>query len=267
MERGVDREFIHTCSLWTFILTLVPIFSSLVEGQPQVIGSSQPIIAAPGDDVILPCHLEPAVDARGLTVEWSRPDLKPDPSDRWSWVRYVHLYRDRRDDLDMKIPSYIRRTTLFTDDMKHGNISLKVMNITSEDEGRFKCFIPNLKSTVKFSFVQLVVDPNLFTTEMPLDPRNVRTPGPDSQTRLGIWILGVVGCIMPCLAVTVGGYFIIRRRQKQVGEEFTSSQGVSFEGTLTVEDGGIVHLPPLDLFEDSNQQHHQSQVDSQDQQE
>lgn len=53
------------------------------------------------------------------------------------------------------------------------------------------------------------------------------------------------------------------------GEEFTSSQGVSFEGTLTVvdEDGGIVHLPPLDLFEDSNQQHHQSQVDSQDQQE
>uniref|UniRef100_A0A4W6DCM8 Ig-like domain-containing protein n=1 Tax=Lates calcarifer TaxID=8187 RepID=A0A4W6DCM8_LATCA len=130
-----------------------------VNSQPQVIGSSQPIIAAPGYDVILPCHLEPAIDVQGFTVEWSKPDLKPDPSDRLSRVEYVHLYRDRREVPDMKIPSYIRRTALFTDDMKHGNISLKIMNVTSEDEGRYKCFIPKLRSPVKFSIVRLVVDP------------------------------------------------------------------------------------------------------------
>uniref|UniRef100_A0A4W6BIA8 Ig-like domain-containing protein n=1 Tax=Lates calcarifer TaxID=8187 RepID=A0A4W6BIA8_LATCA len=157
MSKTNFNGFSSSVSLWTFIFILTVVSWTLVQGQPQVIGSSQPIIAAPGYDVILPCHLEPAIDVQGFTVEWSKPDLKPDPSDRLSRVEYVHLYRDRREVPDMKIPSYIRRTALFTDDMKHGNISLKIMNVTSEDEGRYKCFIPKLRSPVKFSIVRLVV--------------------------------------------------------------------------------------------------------------
>lgn len=126
-------------------------------GQSRVIGSLQPIKAAPGDDVILPCHLEPWSNVQGLTVEWSKPDLKPDPSDRLSRVPYVHLYRDRREDLDMKLESYVRRTALFMDGLKRGNISLKIMNVTVEDQGRYRCFIPKLKSDVKDSIVLLLV--------------------------------------------------------------------------------------------------------------
>ncbi|KAG8005916.1 Butyrophilin subfamily 3 member A2 [Nibea albiflora] len=129
----------------------------LVVGQPQVIGSLTPIVAAPGDDVILPCHLEPSTNVEALTVEWSKPDLKPDPSDRLSRVEYVHLYRDRREVPDMKIQSYVERTALFPDRLKHGNISLKILNVTLEDEGRYKCFIPRLNSPFKDSIVQLVV--------------------------------------------------------------------------------------------------------------
>uniref|UniRef100_A0A3Q4G6Q5 Ig-like domain-containing protein n=1 Tax=Neolamprologus brichardi TaxID=32507 RepID=A0A3Q4G6Q5_NEOBR len=119
-----------------------------------VIGSNLPIIAAPGDDVILPCHLEPMFDVQGLTVEWSKPDMKPDPSDRLSRVEYVHLYRDRQEVPDMKMASYFRRTELFMDDMKHGNISL---NVSEEDNGRYRCFIPKLQSKVKAAVVELVL--------------------------------------------------------------------------------------------------------------
>uniref|UniRef100_A0A3B4GW41 Ig-like domain-containing protein n=1 Tax=Pundamilia nyererei TaxID=303518 RepID=A0A3B4GW41_9CICH len=129
----------------------------LFPGDVLVIGSNLPIIAAPGDDVILPCHLEPAFDVQGLTVEWSKPDLKPDPSDRLSRVEYVHLYRDRKEVPDMKMASYFRRTELFIDDMKHGNISLKILNVSEEDNGRYRCFIPKLQSRVKAAVVELVV--------------------------------------------------------------------------------------------------------------
>ncbi|XP_018537452.1 myelin-oligodendrocyte glycoprotein [Lates calcarifer] len=219
MSKTNFNGFSSSVSLRTFIFILTVVSWTLVQGQPQVIGSSQPIIAAPGYDVILPCHLEPAIDVQGFTVEWSKPDLKPDPSDRLSRVEYVHLYRDRREVPDMKIPSYIRRTALFTDDMKHGNISLKIMNVTSEDEGRYKCFIPKLRSPVKFSIVRLVVDPNFMKTSTTETPLNPWTPDPkdtmeDHQTKPFIWILPVV--VLLCVAaVGIAGYFIIIRQRKK----------------------------------------------------
>nr|XP_024655470.1 myelin-oligodendrocyte glycoprotein-like [Maylandia zebra] len=173
--------------LWTLILCSAFIVRTPVQGEVLVIGSNLPIIAAPGDDVILPCHLEPMFDVQGLTVEWSKPDLKPDPSDRLSRVEYVHLYRDRQEVPDMKMASYFRRTELFMDDMKHGNISLKILNVSKEDNGRYRCFIPKLQSRVKAAVVELVVDHDYIidlkyaktsTTESPVYPRNFRTPDP-----------------------------------------------------------------------------------------
>lgn len=114
-------------------------------------------MAAPGDNVILSCHVKPAINVAGLTVEWSRPDLKPDPRDRLSRVGYVHLYRHTDEVLDMKISSYIGRTELFTDGLRQGNISLKIINVTHADKGRYKCFIPKLKSRKQFSVVHLVI--------------------------------------------------------------------------------------------------------------
>uniref|UniRef100_A0A3P9DHK8 Selection and upkeep of intraepithelial T-cells protein 1 n=1 Tax=Maylandia zebra TaxID=106582 RepID=A0A3P9DHK8_9CICH len=167
----------YTFPLWTLILCSAFLIAP-VQGKVLVIGSNLPIIAAPGDDVILPCHLEPTFDVQGLTVEWSKPDLKPDPSDRLSRVEYVHLYRDRKEVPDMKMASYFRRTELFMDDMKHGNISLKILNVSEEDNGRYRCFIPKLQSRVKAAVVELVVDSNFAkTSETPL-----QTPDPQDTT-------------------------------------------------------------------------------------
>ena len=122
-----------------------------------MIGSLQPITATLGDSAILPCHVTPATNIAELTVEWSRPDRQPDPSDRLSRVEYVHLYRGNREVPDMKISSYLRRTELFTEGLRQGNISLKIVNVTLTDEGRYRCFIPKLMSRSRASIVELVI--------------------------------------------------------------------------------------------------------------
>ncbi|XP_067436737.1 butyrophilin subfamily 2 member A2-like [Thunnus thynnus] len=217
------EQFGYMFTFWTFTLCLAVIVWTPVEGQSEVIGSAQPIITSPGDDVILPCHLDPEFNVQGQTVEWSKPDLKPDPSDRLSRVEYVHLYRNRREVPDMKIPAYLSRTELFTDELERGNISLKIMNVTLADEGRYRCLVPKLKSRVKFAIVRLViVEPNFdetWTTETPL---HLQTPDlkDEMDVKGGCYspralISGVViGCILLIFGGLVGGYLFKQRRQK-----------------------------------------------------
>ncbi|XP_036002194.1 myelin-oligodendrocyte glycoprotein [Fundulus heteroclitus] len=154
-----------------FVLFSVP---APVQGHYQVTGSSQPIVAAPGEDVVLLCHVEPQLDVVDLTVEWSKPDLKPDSNYRPKGMEYVHLYRDNRDVPDMKILSYKGRTALFADGLRQGNISLLITNVTAADEGQYRCFIPKLNAQIKSSVVQLIIDRNsskAVTIETPLHPQ------------------------------------------------------------------------------------------------
>uniref|UniRef100_A0A3Q3IT82 Ig-like domain-containing protein n=1 Tax=Monopterus albus TaxID=43700 RepID=A0A3Q3IT82_MONAL len=114
-------------------------------GQSKVIGPSQPVVATVGDDIILTCYLDPAVDAYGLTVEWARPDLDP---------RFVHVWRDGAELENIKNPSYNSRTSLFVNELRHGNISLKLSKVRLSDEGTYKCLVPGLHID---SAAQLVV--------------------------------------------------------------------------------------------------------------
>ncbi|XP_071382249.1 butyrophilin-like protein 2 [Centroberyx affinis] len=105
----------------------------------------RPIVAVVGEDIILPCHLEPAMDADAMTLEWARPDLTP---------RFVHVWRDGRELVSYKNPSYEGRTSLFIDKLKHGDISLKLSKVKLSDEGKYRCFIPSLG---RDSITELVV--------------------------------------------------------------------------------------------------------------
>ncbi|XP_060889186.1 myelin-oligodendrocyte glycoprotein-like [Labrus mixtus] len=140
-----DEDVIDT-ALSTFVICLF-----------QVIGSVPQIVAFPGDDVILPCVVEPPISILGLTVEWSRPNQQCDPDDRPGTVRYVHLYWDSRKVQDMMLSSYLQRAKLSKNGLSRGNISLKIMKVTLDDDGRYKCFIPQLKGKRKSSTVRLVV--------------------------------------------------------------------------------------------------------------
>uniref|UniRef100_A0A3B5AE66 Ig-like domain-containing protein n=1 Tax=Stegastes partitus TaxID=144197 RepID=A0A3B5AE66_9TELE len=147
----------RACMLSLALFSLLKEFIFSRCSQLQVVGPAQPITAVLGDDIILPCCLEPAADVQDKTILWSDPDLKLDPLNPQRGVEYVHLYRNRKEVPDMQITSYFGRTTLFEDELKRGNISLKITNVTMEDQGRYRCFIPKLKSRANAAIVQLVV--------------------------------------------------------------------------------------------------------------
>ncbi|XP_070849853.1 butyrophilin subfamily 3 member A2-like [Chaetodon trifascialis] len=104
------------------------------EAQSQLICSDQIIVALAGDDVILPCHLEPPIDARAETVVWTRPGLDP---------QYIHVHKDGR--LTFPNPSYYYRTVLSVDEMKNGNVSLKLSRVKLSDAAKYKCILQSLK--------------------------------------------------------------------------------------------------------------------------
>ncbi|XP_042073135.1 butyrophilin subfamily 2 member A2, partial [Haplochromis burtoni] len=134
-------------------LTPVKVFSILVfsllihlnKAESQVVGPHQPVVALVDDDVILPCHVEPAEDVTAEILEWTRSDLNP---------RFVHVWRSGQDLVNTRNPSYRGRSSLFINELKRGNISLKLSKVKLSDEGTYECSIPLME---KKSFVKLVV--------------------------------------------------------------------------------------------------------------
>uniref|UniRef100_A0A3Q1F4C4 Ig-like domain-containing protein n=1 Tax=Acanthochromis polyacanthus TaxID=80966 RepID=A0A3Q1F4C4_9TELE len=131
-------------------------------GQSQLIGQHEPIIARVGDDVILPCHLNPVMDVVGRTLEWSRSDRNN---------MFVYVWRSGQEFEKVKHSSYVGRTSLFIDQLSHGNISLKLSKLKLSDRGTYRCFIVDDK---KQTFIQLIVGtpelhPGLSTTKQRCD--------------------------------------------------------------------------------------------------
>ena len=101
-------------------------------GESELIGSHEPVKSTVGDDVILPCRLEPPFDVTTLTVEWKHRGTK------------VHLYHSKKNHVSDQDENFRGRTSLFYDEMIRGNISLKLNNVTEGDAGNYTCFVPEL---------------------------------------------------------------------------------------------------------------------------
>uniref|UniRef100_A0A3Q4G3Q0 Ig-like domain-containing protein n=1 Tax=Neolamprologus brichardi TaxID=32507 RepID=A0A3Q4G3Q0_NEOBR len=116
-----------------YVDSLCPVLMCLVllplSRESDVIGSDEPVKANVGEDVILPCHLEPPFNVSTLTVEWKRNKT------------YVHVYRSMKHDPNQQNSHFINRTYLFCDEIGKGNISLLLRNVSKEDEGVYICYI------------------------------------------------------------------------------------------------------------------------------
>ncbi|KAM8747568.1 butyrophilin subfamily 3 member A3-like isoform 2-T2 [Acanthopagrus schlegelii] len=121
------------------------LLAHLCSGQSQLIAPSQPIVATVGDDIILPCHLEPEADVVAMTLEWTRPDLND---------IFVHVRRASQDIVRVQHPSFTGRTSVSIDELKHGNVSLKLSKVKPSDAGRYQCYIPKPDTG---SVVELIV--------------------------------------------------------------------------------------------------------------
>uniref|UniRef100_A0A087XHY0 Ig-like domain-containing protein n=1 Tax=Poecilia formosa TaxID=48698 RepID=A0A087XHY0_POEFO len=89
----------------------------------------EPIHAKVGDDVILPCHVEPQFDVTDLTIIWRFKD------------HIIHLHHSGSKDDKSPDPEYSGRTSMFYNEFKKGNISIKLTKVTKEDEGNYICFV------------------------------------------------------------------------------------------------------------------------------
>ncbi|XP_019211024.1 uncharacterized protein LOC106096768 [Oreochromis niloticus] len=96
------------------------------------------ITAETGQDITLPCRA-PNNNIHPIVVEWSRADLD----------EYVLLYRDEGSVLEDQHPSFMNRVDLQDRQMKDGDVSLILKNVTTNDNGTYECHVvqggPSLK--------------------------------------------------------------------------------------------------------------------------
>lgn len=98
-----------------------------------------------GDDTVLPCKLEPPVDAVQMTVEWGRPDLNP---------RFVYVWHNGQELLTDQNKAYKGRVSLSINKLQQGDFSLTLSKVKISDSGTYRCYVPKQS---KEQFVDLVV--------------------------------------------------------------------------------------------------------------
>ncbi|CAI5660715.1 unnamed protein product [Oreochromis niloticus] len=100
------------------------------------IALQQDVQAKLGADVTLQCQI--STDERISVLKWSRADLNTDG--------YVYFYRNKRFYENYQHPSYHGRVKLRDPEMKDGDVSLILKNVTFSDTGMYECHIAVRKS-------------------------------------------------------------------------------------------------------------------------
>ncbi|XP_039907998.1 CD226 antigen-like [Simochromis diagramma] len=96
----------------------------------HIVSSLSGINTTAGQDVTLTCRAPNNNNI--IVVEWSRADLKEE---------YVLMYRDGHFVLDNQHPSFKNRVDLQDRQMKDGDVSLILENVTIDDNGTYECRI------------------------------------------------------------------------------------------------------------------------------
>ncbi|XP_039859962.1 uncharacterized protein LOC120716515 isoform X3 [Simochromis diagramma] len=105
--------------------TLLSVCLSFVSAVEEV------ILGETGMTIVLPCQV-PSNNNPIVAVEWSRRDLEPE---------YVLFYRDNKLVPDYQHPSFKNRVDLQDRQMKGGDVSLILMDLTTDDTGAYECYV------------------------------------------------------------------------------------------------------------------------------
>ena len=95
-----------------------------------VIGPSDPIVAMLGGDVMLPCHLSPAMDMENMELRWFHS--------RFSEV--VFIYQNQREQQEGQLAQYTGRTSLVKDFLPWGEAAVSIHKVQAFNNGLYTCF-------------------------------------------------------------------------------------------------------------------------------
>ncbi|XP_073800238.1 uncharacterized protein isoform X3 [Danio rerio] len=109
-------------------IVLMSVILKIVDGL-VVRGPSAPLSAPLGSSVVLPCYVDEALPVEDLEVEWRRADSET----------LIHLYQDGESRAEVQQQDYHDRAHFFTEEIQHGNFSLRLDNLTAQDEGEYRC--------------------------------------------------------------------------------------------------------------------------------
>ncbi|XP_049319173.1 butyrophilin subfamily 1 member A1-like isoform X2 [Astyanax mexicanus] len=146
--------------VWVILLFL----PSTLSRRFRLVVPEAPVFSVPGSDVVLSCSVREEfspniINAVDLNVTWSRSDLKDS---------LVHLYENHKDLNTGQIPSYRGRTAVFKEQLKNGDVSLKLSNVRITDEGEYTCRVDSTSfrsdKTIKLS-VEVVGSEPVITVE------------------------------------------------------------------------------------------------------
>ncbi|XP_021044921.1 selection and upkeep of intraepithelial T-cells protein 2-like [Mus pahari] len=98
-------------------------------------GLQRPVLAQLGGNLELSCELSPPQQAEHMEIRWFRNRYK-EP---------VYLYRTGQDLLGEIIPKYVERTELLKGDIGKGKVTLRIFNVTVDDDGSYHCFFKDGK--------------------------------------------------------------------------------------------------------------------------
>ncbi|XP_005462211.1 programmed cell death 1 ligand 1 [Oreochromis niloticus] len=145
-----------------------------------------------GQNVTLPCRA-PNKDIPIIVLEWGRADLGDE---------YVLSYRDEQFDPEQQHPSFKNRVDLQDRQMKDGNVSLIVKDVTINDTGTYECRVVQ-RGTKRRK--RAVGDPISIIT-LTVDP-----PGQTGGGRFVPLIL----CLLGSTVFPVVGFLIYRRKPQK----------------------------------------------------
>ncbi|XP_075594509.1 butyrophilin subfamily 3 member A2-like isoform X2 [Balearica regulorum gibbericeps] len=116
-------------SLLSYLVTLHVLW--LGSADFSVVGPEHPLNVTVGQDVVLPCHSSPSVDARSLDIRWIRHPFS----------ETVHHYRNGEDLYGEQMEEYVGRTELVRDGLSHGRLDLRISELRPSDDGQYVCTV------------------------------------------------------------------------------------------------------------------------------
>nr|XP_017457195.1 butyrophilin-like 7 isoform X1 [Rattus norvegicus] len=114
----------------SYLLVLTQLLCWVTTKGFWVFGPSDPVVAAPGREAILPCSVFPAMSVENMEeLRWFR--------NRFSQA--VFVYRDQEEQKEEQMIEYSWRTSLVKDQFHEGKAAVRIQNVQESDSGIYVC--------------------------------------------------------------------------------------------------------------------------------